>query len=399
MALDIPLNLITANLFFVDIVGLSDPSMSTKTQIKKIETLNNCLKDCATFKTSPTNTILVLPTGDGMVIGFLQGPQLPLNLAIELHGKLAEYNRGKIPGETVRVRIGIHSGHVYVVNDVLNNKNIWGPGIIIARRVMDVGDDGHILLSPRAAEDLRELSDQYKQIIKPLHDYTIKHGQALLVYSACGQGYGNPRVPSKNSYQKSKMAHELIKRRKTTLYPYMEVNMIIEDPKRMQVRYKRVYEIANISDEPIYEVLHGIATDVEKSFADLNVNVYDENNRSMKISSINLDKPHQKEFTTKFNVPIVSGMKGRRLILEYEIEEVERYFENYFGINCQKFVTTIDYPDGMDPPTVYDVNMESEEKKRFKIQPVIEKKDNARISARWVKRDVIQGQSFRFEWN
>ena len=192
------------------------------------------------------------------------------------------------------MRIGIHSGHVYVVNDILNNKNIWGPGIIIARRVMDIGDDGHILLSPRAAEDLRELSDQYKQIIKPLHDYSIKHGQTLLVYSACGQGYGNPRVPAKHSFQRSRMSHELIKRRKTTLYPSMEVNMSIEDPEGIHVRYKRVYEIANISDEPIYEVLHGIATDVEKSFGDLNVSVYDENNRALKISSINLDKPHQK---------------------------------------------------------------------------------------------------------
>lgn len=398
MALDIPLNLITAHLFFVDIVGLSDPSMSTKIQIKKIETLTNSLKECATFKTTPLNMILTLPTGDGMVIGFLQGPQLPLNLAIELHQKLTEYNRGKIPGDTVRVRIGIHSGHVYVVNDILNNKNIWGPGIIIARRVMDIGDDGHILLSPRAAEDLRELSDQYKQIIKPLHDYSIKHGQTLLVYSACGQGYGNPRVPAKHSFQRSRMSHELIKRRKTTLYPYMEVNISIEDPERMHVRYKRVYEIANISDEPIYEVLHGIATDVEKSFGDLNVSVYDENNRALKITSINLDKPHQKEFTTKFNKPIVKGMKGRRLTLEYEVEEVEKYFENYFGINCQKFVTTIDYPEGIDPPTVYEVNVESDEKKRLKIQPVIEKKENARILSRWVKRDVTQGQSFRFEW-
>jgi len=32
--------------------------------------------------------MLVLPTGDGMTIGFLQGPELPLRLAIELHEKL-----------------------------------------------------------------------------------------------------------------------------------------------------------------------------------------------------------------------------------------------------------------------------------------------------------------------
>ncbi len=41
-----PLSLVHANFFFVDIVGLSDTSMSTKTQIKKIESLNKCVSEC-----------------------------------------------------------------------------------------------------------------------------------------------------------------------------------------------------------------------------------------------------------------------------------------------------------------------------------------------------------------
>jgi hypothetical protein len=167
--------------------------------------------------------MLVLPTGDGMAIGFLQGPQMPLYLAIELHEKLALYNKGKIPSQAIRVRIGIHSGHVFVVKDILNNKNIWGPGIIIARRIMDLGDDGHILLSARTAEDLRELSDSYKHIIHPLHDYDIKHGQTLLIYSAYGKGFGNAKAPTKGSYQRSKMSKEILEYRKTLIYPNIEV--------------------------------------------------------------------------------------------------------------------------------------------------------------------------------
>lgn len=166
MSLISNLSLIHANFFFVDIVGLSDPAMSTKTQIKKIETLNRSVMECSAFRDTPKERVLVLPTGDGVAIGFLQGPELPLNLAIELHKKLEQYNRDKIPSETVRIRVGIHAGNVFVVNDVLGNKNVWGPGIIIARRVMDLGDDGHILVSTRMAEDLRELSDDYKRIIK-----------------------------------------------------------------------------------------------------------------------------------------------------------------------------------------------------------------------------------------
>jgi Adenylate and Guanylate cyclase catalytic domain len=397
-----PSSIIHANFFFVDIVGLSDPVTSTKTQIKKIETLNNTMTDCATFKFTPRDTKLVMPTGDGMLIGFLQGPELPLNLAIELHEKLAKYNKAKLPSETVRVRIGIHSGPAFVVNDILNNRNIWGPGIIIARRVMDIGDDGHILLSERAAEDLRELSDQYKQIIRPVHDFTIKHGQTLLIYSAYGKDFGNPRPPTKGSYQRSKLNSEIIKSRKTTLYPLIEVEMYIKDSKSMLTHYKRIYEIQNISDNPINEVLHGIATDTEKSFSELNIKIYDENNKPLKISSINVDKPYQKEFTSIFSRPIIKGKKGPRryFVLEYEVEESEGYFENYFGINCRKFVITINNPRHMGSPKVYVVNLESDEIKLSKVQPVVmvNEDGNERIIARWVKQDIIQGQSFRFQW-
>jgi predicted DNA binding CopG/RHH family protein len=394
-------SLIHANFFFIDIVGLSDPTMSTKHQIKKIETLNKSIMDCSAFSSTPRDAMMVLPTGDGMAIGFLMGPEIPLNLAIELHEKLNNYNKGKIPLEVIRVRIGIHSGNIFVVKDVLNNSNIWGPGIVIARRVMDIGDDGHILLSPRVAEDLREISDDYKRIIKPVHDYIIKHGQRLLIYSAYGKGFGNPRAPPRSSYQKSKMSQELSVRRKTTLYPNIEVNMTIKDSAAMDTHYKRTYEVQNISDKPIHEVLHGIAIDLEKTFEELNVRVYDEDGQTLKISSINLDKPYQKEFTTIFNKPILKGEKGRRFTLEYDVEEVERYFENYFGVDCRRFTLTVDYPSNMDDPVVYEVHLENEQLKRSRIQPTIQQRGlgDCRKFARWVRRDIGQGQSFRFQWN
>lgn len=391
-------SLIYANFFFTDIVGLSDPRMSTKTQIKKIEVLNKLIKECIAFKTTSKDSLIVLPTGDGMAIGFFQSPELPLNLAIELHRKIGIYNKAKIPTEALRLRIGIHSGPVFVVNDVLENKNVWGPGIIIARRIMDIGNDGHILLSSRIAEDLRELSDEYKKIIKPLHDYTIKHGRRILIYSVYGNDFGNPNVPIGNLYQRSKMKKEIIKLRRTTIYPYLEVNVTVKDPNTMLLRYKRLYEIENISDQAIHQVLHGIATDIPKTFQELNIKVYDNENQTLKISSISVDKPFQKEFTTVFNKPIVKGEKGKFYVLEYEVEEPDKYFENAFLIDCHEFIINIDYPITMAPPVVYDVSLESHEKNYCDIQPAIIESNKERAIARWKKRNIFQGQSFRLEW-
>jgi len=249
-----------------------------------------------------------------MVIGFTQGPELPLHLAIEPVKKIGRHNKGKIPSESVRVRIGIHSGPVFLVNDILNNRNIWGPGIIIARRIMDIGEDGHIHMSAKTAEDLRQLSYEYKKIIKPLHDYSTKHGQNLLVYSVYGSGFGNPHLPLRGAVQRSKIAREMTKLRKMTIYPHIGVHVTITDAKTMAVHYKRRYEIENISEKPIHKVLHGIATDVGKKFDELNIVTYDENKNPLKISSISLDKPYQKEFTTIttiFNRPDSKGDKGR----------------------------------------------------------------------------------------
>ena len=49
------------------------------------------------------------------------------------------------------------------------------------------------------------------------------------------------------------------------------------------LKYKRLYEIENISDESIHQVLHGIATDIPKTFQELNIKVYDNENRPLKI--------------------------------------------------------------------------------------------------------------------
>lgn len=399
MVLKTNLNLIHANFFFVDIVGLSDPSMSTKTQIKKIETLNKSIADCDAFKSTPEDTLLVLPTGDGMALGFLQGPELPLLLAIQLQKKLAEYNKAKIPSEIVQVRIGLHSGNVFVVNDIQGNKNIWGPGLIIARRVMDFGDEHHILLSNTLAQSLHELSDEYQQMIKPVHDFTLKHGKTMLVYSAYGKGFGNPEHPSKGAAQRSKMGEEILKRNKTTLYPFVEVEISLKDPAQSLVHYKRTYQIKNISDEPIYNVLHGIATDVEKhSINDLNVKVYDENNRNLSISSINVDEPFQKEFTTLFNQPVLKNEDGRYYIMEYDVEEPDRYFENAFLINCKKIVIKMEYPaHSFSEPVLYEINQETEEKKKSEIKPVIRENGDTNV-IRWSKEEITKGQTFRVEW-
>ena len=104
----------------------------------------------------------------------------------------------KIKNPSLAVRIGIATGPVFIVNDANNNQNIWGPGIIFARRVMDIGDDNHILLDNGLAHSLITLDDKYKDIIHYIGDYQIKHGQIIKLYSAYQENiFGNKDIPVK----------------------------------------------------------------------------------------------------------------------------------------------------------------------------------------------------------
>lgn len=187
-----------ASFFYVDIVGLSDPTLSVKNQVQKIQVLNELIHSCDSFSKTSAGKRIILPSGDGMAIGFLSSSEIPLELSIQLHHKIHAYNQQKYTSDSLGVRIGLGSGPVFTVSDLNNVQNIWGPGIIIARRVMDAGDNGHILIAEKLAEELISLKDEYRRVINLISNrYRIKHGQEIKLYSAYSDDFGNPQIPAK----------------------------------------------------------------------------------------------------------------------------------------------------------------------------------------------------------
>jgi archaellum biogenesis ATPase FlaH len=189
--------LLDYHFFFIDIVGLSDPYLVVKKQKEKIERLNGFIKECEAFRKTPDASKIILPTGDGMAIGFKENPELPYRLSTELHKHLKKYNKRKAPDEMIYVRIGLSSGPVFTVSDVSDNPNVWGPGIILARRVMDLGDSWHIMLAENLANQLKPLTEEYRNNIKEMGEYEIKHGEKIKVFCTYSEDYGNPETPEK----------------------------------------------------------------------------------------------------------------------------------------------------------------------------------------------------------
>src|SRR5882762_11237168 len=177
-----------AHVLFMDIVGYSKGLIDEQRGL--FGELNKIVRDTAQFKNAEaTGKLIRLPTGDGMALCFFTNPEAPLKCAIEVSEKAKSHPQ-------LQLRMGVHSGPVSGVTDVNDRSNVAGAGINVAQRVMDCGDDGHILLSKRAAEDLA----QYRRWEGQLHElgeFEVKHAVRIPIVNLYNDRVGNAQIPEK----------------------------------------------------------------------------------------------------------------------------------------------------------------------------------------------------------
>ena len=394
--MEIPNDLIHAAFFFVDIVGLSDPSMSTSTQTVKIKTLNKFIKESEVLTNSPAEKLIIMPTGDGMFIGFVDGLEQPLKLAMEIQDKIIEYNRDKHGDsfELLEVRIGCHVGNVFLVEDVSGTQNVWGPGIILARRVMDLGDAGHILLTSEMAEDVIEINKDYEKIIFPAHDYKIKHGQTILLYSLFSSVYGNPKRPKKGFVEESQFRQKLPEIKNKVEHTKVILKYTLTDANTNRVQHTRHYELVNKTDEPMYNMMNGIMTNGETVFNELHLEIFDKNNEKLKIIGINVDTDHSKEFTFKLNEPLFGNDTGD-YVLSYQVEEPHKVIENYFFIDTHELEVKFEFPtdSNVKPKIFYKKNDQ-----QYELMSHVENRKGYHTQILWKKNNIDSFDSVRVEW-
>lgn len=161
-----------AHVLFMNIVSYSVlPMDEQRRALRQLQELVRSNK--VVVRAEEDGELLRLPTGDGMALVFFSYPEAPVRCALELAQALRE-----IP--MLPLRVGIHTGPVYRVEDINANRNVSGGGINMAQRIMDVGDAGHILLSQSVADVLLQLSN-WRAFI---HDLWRGHRQAR--YSPAG---------------------------------------------------------------------------------------------------------------------------------------------------------------------------------------------------------------------
>jgi len=177
-----------AHILFIDIVGYS--KLSSNDQHATVEELNQIVRASEqSQRAEATGRLIKIPTGDGMALVFYTSPEAPAQCAVEISRALKEHPR-------LQVRMGIHSGPVSGVVDVNERANLTGAGINMAKRVMDCGDAGHILLSKHVAEDLEEY-EGWRPLLHDLGSCEAKHGMRVSVVNLHDDQFGNAKLPRK----------------------------------------------------------------------------------------------------------------------------------------------------------------------------------------------------------
>jgi class 3 adenylate cyclase len=176
-----------AHVLFIDIVGYS--KLLTDEQTEALQELNQIVRNTeAAREAEAAGQLIILPTGDGMALVFTGSVEGPAECALEISQAL--HAQPSVP-----VRMGIHSGPVQYIRDANARENISGVGINIARRVMDCGDAGHILVSKRFAGDLGQ-HRRWQRYLHEIGDVEVKHGVVVSLVNLYAETIGNPAPPA-----------------------------------------------------------------------------------------------------------------------------------------------------------------------------------------------------------
>lgn len=385
----------TFHWFFIDIVAASNPNIPTKNQVKKIIVLNELISRTETFQKRNLEATVVLPTGDGMAIGFSDSAEKPLHLAMELHQGINRYNKTQKGYDILLVRIGIDMGPVYVIKDLNNSDNVWGPGIILTRRVMDLAGDMNIFASAKIANDVLKLSDEYKKIVHPIGDYGIKHGEELQIYNIYGNDFGNKVAPKIKKIKKLSL-DESMRSSHNFKFDKVEILLDVLDVKTMLTRHTWIWSLTNISKEAKNQLFYVVDGDSPKDFSDMNIHISDERGKPIEIMSINVNKPYHKEFFAK--IPEIEPKKSKTVRMQYDWEEPEKNFLFRVPSDCKQMTYVFTIPKGYDSQIkVLKVDLDTGLKIHATPSPTIKNLEEVTMVS-WSKDNLKAFDAYQILW-
>lgn len=390
-------SIIDGAFFFVDIVGLSHPRHYTKEQVNKIITLNKIvqqiLNDMGKNPSTNSDDVMILPTGDGMVVVFKNGKDLdkPLELAKSLHNAL----KTNTVTPKLEVRIGLNRGPVYQIPDILGKNNFWGPGIIYARRIMDIGDSWHILATDSYWKDIHSLDKKY-DVFKHIGKGPIKHESKIDVYSLYDGNVGNSELPiSMNpDFDVFKKKREFFFSK--VKFKSLDIEIILRNPSTSEITIITRSSFTNISTENLDEYPRYMECITPTTMDDLKIKTTDGDGNELVIEKY-LDNPLMKCIGIKME-DLKPG-KNATVVVEWTWKDPEKFYGHTNYAECDEFSMKFNYPDTYKQKINFERRINPIESKFVKLNDKPKKtQQNGRIEKKWIIDKVVPNTSYRIKW-
>lgn len=167
-----------ATVLFFDVVGYTKQSVSKQIELKA--QFNKLVSEF--IKDIEESQRIILDTGDGAAIGFLQHPEDAIEVALKFRQTVTANKHRDYPD--LMVRIGIHLGPVNIVKDMNGQSNMVGDGINDAQRIMSFAPSDHIYISRSYYDVVSRLSTEYAKLFQYRGVKNDKHGRQHQVYEA-----------------------------------------------------------------------------------------------------------------------------------------------------------------------------------------------------------------------
>jgi class 3 adenylate cyclase len=160
---------LVCSVLFLDIAGYSQRAVTEQIRIKDRfnEVLANSLAGLE------ARDRVVIDTGDGAAIAFLDDPERALFAALAIFDNCGE----------LAVRMGINLGPVYLSKDINGQDNVIGDGINVAQRVMSFANAGELLVSRSFYEVVLLLSSEYATMFHAKTAQADKHNRVHEIYA------------------------------------------------------------------------------------------------------------------------------------------------------------------------------------------------------------------------
>ncbi|MGC2048017.1 MAG: adenylate/guanylate cyclase domain-containing protein, partial [Gallionella sp.] len=166
----------SATVLFFDVIGYTKQPVNKQIEIKK---QFNRLVSYSLKKLGASERI-ILDTGDGAAIGFLQHPEEALKVAMQFRNTVTANQHNDYP--ELKVRMGIHLGPISIFNDINGLSNMVGDGINDAQRVMSFAGADQIYISRPYYDFISRLSSEYTSLFHYQGALPDKHGREHPVY-------------------------------------------------------------------------------------------------------------------------------------------------------------------------------------------------------------------------